>query len=126
MLTEHAVIRTCALAPSSCLLLPQETAQISLLSRGAAPPGKPHPGAIRDPDTARWVEYDKRRLDVDSPPGNSGGPMFNTKGEVIGIVSHNISKSGGSEGLGFVVTLNGQATPAREAVVLVRSRRVSC
>jgi serine protease Do len=38
--------------------------------------------------------------------GNSGGPMFNMSGEVIGIVSHNISKSGGSEGLGFVVTLN--------------------
>jgi S1-C subfamily serine protease len=38
--------------------------------------------------------------------GNSGGPMFNKKGEVIGIVSHNISKGGGSEGLGFVVTLN--------------------
>lgn len=38
--------------------------------------------------------------------GNSGGPMFTMKGEVIGIVSHNISRSGGSEGLGFVVTLN--------------------
>jgi S1-C subfamily serine protease len=38
--------------------------------------------------------------------GNSGGPMFNMSGDVIGIVSHNISKSGGSEGLGFVVTLN--------------------
>jgi S1-C subfamily serine protease len=38
--------------------------------------------------------------------GNSGGPMFSTSGDVIGIVSHNISKSGGSEGLGFVVTLN--------------------
>jgi len=38
--------------------------------------------------------------------GNSGGPMFNMKGEVVGIVSHNISKGGGSEGLGFVVTLN--------------------
>ncbi len=37
--------------------------------------------------------------------GNSGGPMFNTAGEVIGVVSHNISKSGGSEGLGFVVTM---------------------
>ena len=37
--------------------------------------------------------------------GNSGGPMFNMAGEVIGIVSHIISKSGGSEGLGFVVTL---------------------
>jgi S1-C subfamily serine protease len=38
--------------------------------------------------------------------GNSGGPMFNMAGEVVGIVSHNISKSGGSEGLGFVVTGN--------------------
>jgi S1-C subfamily serine protease len=38
--------------------------------------------------------------------GNSGGPMFNMKGEVIGIVSHILSKSGVSEGLGFVVTSN--------------------
>jgi S1-C subfamily serine protease len=38
--------------------------------------------------------------------GNSGGPMFNMAGAVVGIVSHNISKSGGSEGLGFVVTIN--------------------
>src|SRR5262245_3364011 len=38
--------------------------------------------------------------------GNSGGPMYNMAAEVIGIVSHNISKSGGSEGLGFVVTIN--------------------
>jgi len=39
-------------------------------------------------------------------PGNSGGPMFNTAGEVIGVASHNISQSGGFEGLGFVVAIN--------------------
>jgi serine protease Do len=38
--------------------------------------------------------------------GNSGGPLFSIAGEVVGIVSHNISKGGGSEGLGFVVTIN--------------------
>ena len=38
--------------------------------------------------------------------GNSGGPMFNMSGEIVGIVSHIISKSGGSEGLGFVATAN--------------------
>jgi serine protease Do len=49
--------------------------------------------------------------------GNSGGPMFNMQGEVIGVVSHNISKSGGSEGLGFVVTLN----TARQLLLQKRS-----
>jgi S1-C subfamily serine protease len=32
--------------------------------------------------------------------------MFTMNGEVAAIVSHNISKGGGSEGLGFVVTMN--------------------
>ena len=36
--------------------------------------------------------------------GNSGGPMFDLNGKVIGIVSYIISQSGGFEGLGFVVT----------------------
>jgi S1-C subfamily serine protease len=39
-------------------------------------------------------------------PGNSGGPMFNLAGEVIGVASHNITRSGGFEGLGFAVSIN--------------------
>lgn len=38
--------------------------------------------------------------------GNSGGPLFNRKGEVMGIVSHIKSTSGGSEGLGFATAIN--------------------
>ncbi len=38
--------------------------------------------------------------------GNSGGPLFSMDGEVIGVVSHIVSSSGGSEGLGFAVTSN--------------------
>jgi len=38
--------------------------------------------------------------------GNSGGPMFNMAGEVIGIASSILTKSGGFEGLGFAVTSN--------------------
>jgi S1-C subfamily serine protease len=45
--------------------------------------------------------------------GNSGGPMFNMAGEVLGIVSYFISRSGGFEGLGFAVAAN----VARELVL---------
>lgn len=38
--------------------------------------------------------------------GNSGGPMLDRQGRVIGIVSRILSRSGGSEGLGFAVSIN--------------------
>ncbi len=38
--------------------------------------------------------------------GNSGGPMFDSDGKVIGIVSSILSKSGGFDGIGFAVAIN--------------------
>ena len=38
--------------------------------------------------------------------GNSGGPLFNTDGEVIGINSQIFSRSGGNEGLAFAIPIN--------------------
>ena len=38
--------------------------------------------------------------------GNSGGPMFNMKGEVIGVVSNILTESGGFQGIGFAASSN--------------------
>jgi len=39
-------------------------------------------------------------------PGNSGGPLINVRGEVVGINEQILSKSGGSEGIGFAIPSN--------------------
>lgn len=39
-------------------------------------------------------------------PGNSGGPLFNTRGEVVGMNSQIFSRSGGYEGLSFAIPID--------------------
>ena len=46
------------------------------------------------------------QTDVALNPGNSGGPLFNTRGEVIGINSQIFSRTGGYMGLSFAIPIN--------------------
>jgi serine protease Do len=46
------------------------------------------------------------QTDAHISQGNSGGPMFNLRGEVVGVVSWILTQSGGYEGLGFAVSAN--------------------
>ena len=45
------------------------------------------------------------QTDVAVNPGNSGGPLFNARGEVVGINSQIYSRSGGYQGLSFAIPI---------------------
>ena len=47
--------------------------------------------------------FEVYQLDATAYPGNSGGPLINDRGQVIGINTAIFSKSGGSQGIGFAI-----------------------
>jgi serine protease Do len=63
---------------------------------------------IRDDDSKVHGLETPQYLQTDAAinPGNSGGPMFTVDGEVVGIVSYIMSRSGGHEGMGFAISIN--------------------
>lgn len=58
----------------------------------------------REVDSSQQGQF-KRFLQTDAAinPGNSGGPLLNIRGELIGVNTAIVSRSGGSEGLGFAM-----------------------
>jgi serine protease Do len=46
------------------------------------------------------------QTDVAVNPGNSGGPLFNSRGEVVGINSQIYSQSGGYQGVSFAIPID--------------------
>ncbi len=58
----------------------------------------------RDLGNGPYVKF--LQTDASINRGNSGGPLFNIEGEVIGINSAIISQTGGSIGLGFAIPSN--------------------
>ena len=72
------------------------------------------PEGLRDSVTMGVVSSVARQPDPDNPmvyiqtdaalnPGNSGGPLVDVDGNVVGINTLILSKGGGSEGLGFAI-----------------------
>jgi serine protease Do len=56
------------------------------------------------------------QTDVAVNPGNSGGPLFNVRGEVIGVNSQIYSQTGGYQGLSFAIPID-VASRIRDQIV---------
>ncbi len=62
--------------------------------------------ALRSNDRPGLMPKQLVQTDVPLNQGNSGGPLFKEKGEVVGIASFMLSQCGGSVGLNFAVPSN--------------------
>lgn len=78
---------------------------------------------IRDDDNDGSLFADMIQTDAAINPGNSGGALVNAEGRVIGVNSSILSRSGGSEGLGFAIPIDRALRIAGELRDFGRIRR---
>jgi 2-alkenal reductase len=72
--------------------------------------------------TSAYSLVDAIQTDAPINHGNSGGPLFDARGRVIGINAQINSNSGSSEGVGFAVPIN---SAKRSMAQLIADKRVS-
>lgn len=75
----------------------------------------------RDINSGPYDDY--IQTDASINRGNSGGPMFNTEGEVIGINTAIFSPSGGSVGIGFAIPSALAEPVIKQIIEFGRTRR---
>ena len=79
-------------------------------------------GRSIDSLSAAYTIVDAIQTDAPITHGNSGGPLLDARGRVIGINAQIRSESGGSEGVGFAVPINSASRSMRQ---LLADGRVS-
>ena len=75
----------------------------------------------RDLGNGPYVKF--IQTDASINRGNSGGPLFNINGEVIGINTAIISQTGGSIGLGFAIPVNSAKKIIQQLIDFGRTKR---
>lgn len=78
---------------------------------------------MRESPNEGTLYADMIQTDASINPGNSGGALVNAEGEVIGVNSSILSRSGGSEGLGFAIPIDRALRIASELKQFGRIRR---
>jgi 2-alkenal reductase len=71
--------------------------------------------------TSVYTVVDAIQIDAPINRGNSGGPLFDARGEVIGINAQIRSESGNAEGVGFAIPIN---SATRSLEQLLKTGRV--
>ena len=79
--------------------------------------------SARSRDIGNGPYDDFIQTDASINRGNSGGPLFNTDGDVIGINTAIYSQSGGSVGIGFAISSNLAERVAEQLIEFGQTRR---